>query len=39
MKSKLLKAFTVGAIAVGAATMAHAQQSGSAVRSVNLGEA
>jgi hypothetical protein len=27
MNSKLIKAFTVGAIAVGAATMAHAQQS------------
>ena len=30
MNSKLIRAFTVGAIAVGAVTMAHAQQSGPA---------
>ncbi len=34
MRFKLLRAFTVGAIAVGLATMAHAQQSGPAGQSV-----
>jgi mono/diheme cytochrome c family protein len=38
MHSKLVKAFTVGAIAVGAATMAHAQQSGPAAQSVDVGK-
>ena len=34
MNSKLIKALTIGAIAVGVATMAHAQQSGTAGQSV-----
>ena len=38
MSSKFVRAFTVGAIAVGAATMAHAQQSGSAGQSVDRGK-
>jgi mono/diheme cytochrome c family protein len=38
MNSKLLRAFTVGTIAIGAATMAHAQQSGPAGQSVDRGK-
>ena len=38
MRSKLLRAFTIGAIAVSAATMAHAQQSSLAKQSVDLGK-
>jgi hypothetical protein len=38
MKSKLIKALTVGAFVVGAATTAQAQQSSPAKQSVNLGK-
>ena len=38
MNSKLLKVFTVGAFAIGAAAVAHAQQSGSAAQSVDVGK-
>jgi mono/diheme cytochrome c family protein len=38
MNSKLIKAFTVGAIAVGAATMAHAQQSSLARQNFDRGK-
>lgn len=38
MKSKLVRALTVGTIAVGAATMAHAQQSGLAEQYVDAGK-
>lgn len=38
MNSKLIKAFTVGAIAVGTATMAHAQQSGLAAQNFDRGK-
>ena len=38
MNFKLVRAFTVGAIAVGTATMAHAQQSGPAEQSVDVGK-
>ena len=38
MSSKLVKAFTVGAIIVGVATMAHAQQRGSAGQSFDSGK-
>ena len=38
MNSKLIKAFTVGAFALGAAAMAHAQQLGPAWQSVDMGK-
>ena len=38
MSPKLVRAFTVGAIAVGAATMAHAQQSSPANQGVDVGK-
>ena len=38
MISNLVRAFTVGATAVGAATMANAQQSGSQAQSVDVGK-
>jgi mono/diheme cytochrome c family protein len=38
MNSKLIKGFTVGAIAVGAATMAYAQQSGLAGKNFDRGK-
>jgi mono/diheme cytochrome c family protein len=38
MNYKIIKAFTVGAIAVGAATMAHAQQSGLAAQNFDRGK-
>jgi mono/diheme cytochrome c family protein len=38
MNPNLVRAFTVGAIAFGAATMAHAQQSGPAGQSVDVGK-
>jgi mono/diheme cytochrome c family protein len=38
MKSKLIKALTVGAFVVGAATTAYAQQSSPTKQSVNLGK-
>ena len=38
MNSTLAKAFTVGAIAVGTATMAHAQQSGLATQNFDRGK-
>jgi len=38
MSSKLVRAFTVGAIVVGAATIAHAQQSGPKEQSVDVGK-
>jgi len=38
MNSKLIKAFTVGAIAVGAAMMAHAQQGGPTAQSFDRGK-
>jgi mono/diheme cytochrome c family protein len=38
MRSKLVRAFTVGAIAIGVVTMAHAQQSGTAGQSVDVGK-
>jgi len=38
MNLKLIKALTVGAIAVGAATMAHAQQSGLAAQNFDRGK-
>ena len=38
MISTFVRAFTVGAIVVGAATMAHAQQSGSQAQSVDVGK-
>ncbi len=38
MNLKLVRAFTVGAIAVGAATMANAQQSGPAGENVDVGK-
>jgi len=38
MHSTLVKAFAISVLAVGAATMAHAQQSAPAGRSVNVGE-
>jgi mono/diheme cytochrome c family protein len=38
MNPKLVRAFTVGAIAVGASTIAHAQQTSSASQNVDLGK-
>jgi mono/diheme cytochrome c family protein len=38
MISKLIKAFTVGAFVIGANAIAHAQQSGSAAQSVDVGK-
>ena len=38
MNLTLVRAFAVGAIAIGAATMAHAQQSGPAAQSVDVGK-
>jgi mono/diheme cytochrome c family protein len=38
MNPKLVRAFTVGAIAVGASTIAHAQQTSSASQKVDLGK-
>jgi mono/diheme cytochrome c family protein len=38
MNSKLIKAFTVGAIAVGAATMAHSQQVGPTAQNFDRGK-
>jgi mono/diheme cytochrome c family protein len=38
MNSTLVRAFTVGAVAVGAVAMAHAQQSSSATQGVDLGK-
>jgi mono/diheme cytochrome c family protein len=38
MNLKLVRAFTVGAIAVGASTIAHAQQTSSASQKVDLGK-
>jgi mono/diheme cytochrome c family protein len=38
MGSKLFRAFTVGAIAIGAATMANAQQSGTSWQNVDRGK-
>ena len=38
LHSKLVRAFTVGTIAFGTATMAHAQQSGSEAQSVDVGK-
>jgi mono/diheme cytochrome c family protein len=38
MNYKLIKAFTVGAFAIGAAAVAHAQQNGPAWQSVDVGK-
>src|SRR5271169_3482707 len=38
MPSKLVEALTIGAIVIGAITMAHAQQSGSEVQGIDVGK-
>ncbi len=38
MRSKAVRGLTLGAIAIGAATMAHAQQSGPATQGIDIGK-